>query len=369
MVRPVLIYLSMMVGVGIGIGLFMSWLNQPEVLARWWARGAYWDLLSTDSPGEKIILSIMYTTSLWGALLLTKALLFRYVPLHSWRGVVGHVLTIAVVSTVVFVLMKKVDYYICETFFDGRHAGEPPMAQTILITMIAVIVITSLTYAFDFYRRLRDAEQVVLQSELKALRAQINPHFLFNTLNSIAALVRSRPQEAERVTEQLADLFRYSLRASKQPTVTLRDELAATQHYVGIEQTRFGDRLLVQIDVPPEVLDAQVPSLLLQPLVENAVKHGVAQTDGLCAIRLTIQRTDAGEVALTVRDTGPGFDTTEVADVLRRGSGLANVRDRLYLRFGEAAALTILPDGVALRFPYRTATHAEAPARIALPRR
>ncbi len=350
-------YALAMVVAGCGIGLLIAWLNEPEMLSAWLQRGQYWDLRGDDTPGFKLMISTMYTITMWSTVLISKHLLFRYVPLRSWLGVAGHVFIITVCTVTMFVVAKRIDAWICDLFLNQSRGAEPPSLQIIVISFIAVIIVTSLTYAFDFYRRLRDAEQTVLQSELKALRAQINPHFLFNTLNSIAALIRIRPEEAERTTEALADLFRYALRASKQPTVTLREELEATQTYIDIEKTRFRDRLHVHIDVANDILDAQVPSLLLQPLVENAVKHGVAQTEDACAVRVCGWRYGKDHLLLEVRDTGPGFSSTDPADVLPNGTGLANVRDRLYLRFGEAGQLRILPDGVQLHFPYQTDVH------------
>ncbi|MEM8560446.1 MAG: histidine kinase, partial [Bacteroidota bacterium] len=352
--------LPWMLGVGVASGLAVKAIVDLEGLRLWWEGDR---LHGPEVSGviHSIVSGMVYTTAMWSVLLETKRFLLARYPISTWRDGALHVVAIATAATATFVLIGILDPVVCAIFGLEDDGDGPPLAVIAGVAFSMTLVLSTLMYLVEFYRRLRDAEHARLQAELSALRAQINPHFLFNTLNSIAALVRVAPSEAEGVTERLADLFRYTLRASKHPTVTLRDELDATQLYIDIEQVRFQDRLLVHVKVDPAVERAQVPSLLVQPLVENAVKHGVARTDGPCVVRIRAHiaehvapgRAPGPTVELQVFDTGPGFDSRDVDTVLQRGSGLANVRDRLRLLYGDAASLHLMADGVVLRFPFR----------------
>ncbi|MEL6443598.1 MAG: histidine kinase [Bacteroidota bacterium] len=341
-------------------GLAVKALIDFEGLRLWWEGDR---LRGPEVTGviHSVASGMIYTTAMWSVLLETKRFLLTRYPISTWRVGALHVVAIATTATATFVLIGVLDPVVCAVFGIEDDGEGPPLVVIAGVAFLMTLVLSTLMYLVEFYQRFRDAEHARLQAELSALRAQINPHFLFNTLNSIAALVRVAPSEAEGVTERLADLFRYTLRASQHPTVTLRDELEATQLYIDIEQVRFQDRLLVHVKVDPAVARAQVPSLLVQPLVENAVKHGVARTDGPCVVRVRAHiaedagagRTPAPMVELQVFDTGPGFDSRDPDVVLKRGSGLANVRDRLRLLYGNAATLHLLADGVVLRFPFR----------------
>lgn len=191
-----------------------------------------------------------------------------------------------------------------------------------------------------------------MQAELRALRAQIHPHFLFNALNTIAALIHTRPAEAEAVVEELAGLFRYMLHASQRSMVSLDTEIDCIKQYLAVEQARFQDRLEVYLEIPEMLRKARVPSLFLQPLVENAVKHGVNNIEGTCTIKVEAHK-HKRHIQIRVCDTGPGFDTTDTDLIFKRGHGLVNVRDRLHLLFGTQATVTLLHNGVELKFPYQ----------------
>ncbi|MEM6646028.1 MAG: histidine kinase [Bacteroidota bacterium] len=349
--------IASMIGVGMVAGVVVKWMGTPEAFAPWLAAVSWTNPAVTLFPWECFVYGIIYSTGIWSSILVVRSYLHRVMPLRSWRALAVHVTAITAISAVVFTLIYIVEVWVCETFGIGDlpSDGGPELGIIVMVSSVCVMMLTTITYAGDFYTRLRDAEQAALNAELSALRAQINPHFLFNTLNSIAALVHVRPNEAETVIEQLSDLFRYTLRASKQPRVTLTDELAATEQYIAIEQARFQERLVVVREIDPALLDAEVPSLILQPIVENAVKHGVAKSEEACAVRIRAQR-EAHQVVVQVRDTGPGFDTTDESVVLSRGTGLSNVAERLRLHFGSEAHVDVLPDGIALAFPFWTAS-------------
>jgi hypothetical protein len=182
---------------------------------------------------------------------------------------------------------------------------------------------------------LRRLRAQVMTNELEALQARINPHFLFNTLNSIAALIREDPERAEAVTLQLSALFRYTLQAPRQGLVTLEEELAIVEGYLAIEQQRLAERLTYDIDVEPALLGLRLPPLSLQPLVENAIKHGIATS--VAGGRVTVRGRREGErVVITVTDTGGGREANPGT-----GEGLDNVRRRLRGTFGQGAELSL----------------------------
>lgn len=185
------------------------------------------------------------------------------------------------------------------------------------------------------------------QSELKALRAQINPHFLFNALNTVASLIHTDPARADRAVEQLSEVFRHTLRRSDSEWAVLEQELAFAQAYLDVEEARFGARLQYRIDADAEARRAHVPSMLVHTLVENAVKHGIAQQRG--AGRLEIDaRSARGRLSIEVRDNGPGpDDSAEAQAFARRGGeqfGLRSIRDRLTGHYGDAAHFTLTRD-------------------------
>jgi signal transduction histidine kinase len=180
------------------------------------------------------------------------------------------------------------------------------------------------------------------RSELRALRAQVNPHFMFNALNTIAGLIPRRPERAEETIEQLAEVFRYTLSRSEHEWVRLNEELEAVHAYLAIEQTRFGDRLKFSVAASAEAESARIPAMIVQTLVENAVKHGVGaiRTSGRIEVNATVFEE---RLLIEVRDNGPGFEESAMRSFHRSGSGhgLRNVRERLRGYFGEAARLSI----------------------------
>jgi two-component system, LytTR family, sensor kinase len=188
-------------------------------------------------------------------------------------------------------------------------------------------------------RRAATFERAAQLSELRALRYQLNPHFLFNTLNSLSALVMAgRRDEAESMILNLATFYRSSLTSDPSGDVPLADEIAVQRLYLDIEAVRFPDRLSVKIDVPPELENAAVPGLILQPLVENAIKHGVARSTQTVAISLTA-KAESGQLILSVGDNAP----TRARGESGTGIGQANVKDRLMARYGSRASVEASP--------------------------
>jgi two-component system, LytTR family, sensor kinase len=195
------------------------------------------------------------------------------------------------------------------------------------------------------------------EARLGALRMQLNPHFLFNSLNAITVLVRDQQTAAAaRMLELLSDVLRQVLRADATHETLLSKELEFVERYLAIEQVRFSDRLRPRIEADPPALDAIVPSFVLQPLVENALRHGIARKATAGELQITA-RVERSELVLTVRDDGPGLQGTPKRP---GGVGLENMRARLAALYGDRATLTVAdaPGGgviASVRLPFRTA--------------
>jgi hypothetical protein len=280
---------------------------------------------------------------LWAVLVPVVVWLRDAVPLDRGRWVAGIGFHVAMS----FALMAG--FYLVRVFVAMVSAGESlenfwPWAVRgfygrNLIDVVYYWTVIGVTYALrmrERYQResLRAAqlEAKLVQAELKALKHQLNPHFLFNTMNTIAVLVREqRNDEAVRLIARLSTLLRALLESNRVHTVTLRQELDFLSRYLEIQQARFGERLHYEAHAEPEALGALVPNLFLQPVVENAILHGIAQ------------KTEAGQVRISacvrnrrlqveVHDDGPGFDVREAP--LAEGVGLTNTRERLEKHYG-----------------------------------
>ena len=178
-----------------------------------------------------------------------------------------------------------------------------------------------------------------MEAELQALQAKINPHFLFNTLNSIASLISENPKAAESTVEKLSELFRYTLKSAENNTVTVAEELDIVRTYLEIEKVRFGERLQYEIICNDAVREFMIPALIIQPLVENSIKHGIASEVKGGIITVKVVRED-GNCLISVIDNGKGVG--DAKDVT--GFGLRSIEERLQLRYGASASLRLIPD-------------------------
>jgi two-component system, LytTR family, sensor kinase len=242
----------------------------------------------------------------------------------------------------------------------GPLAG-PWFARTMRLAGINLPVYASFVLAWQaatYSREARDRqlksmelESLLHQAQLQALRNQLNPHFLFNVLHSIAELVHGNPKLAEQLIVRLGELLRQVLQSSTLQEVPLAEELALVRGYVEIEQMRLGERLQVRWEIEPATLQARVPSLILQPLVENAIQHGIAATaqHGMLTIRAS---RDGDFLRLQVHDTGPGI--AQSVSARSAGIGLSNTRTRLERLYGDRQSLDLSADGgllVSVRVP------------------
>lgn len=218
-----------------------------------------------------------------------------------------------------------------------------PSAWITLVVYLATIIIVSTPIKIwnnaRIEHRLQEQEKLLLAAKVEALKSQINPHFLFNTLASVSSLIRLQPETAREVIQKLSGLLR-KLMANQVQFVTLREELAALDEYLDIEVIRFGPRLVVRKAVAPDTLDIIIPSLLLQPLVENCIKHGFARKVGPGTITIRSWR-EGRHVFIEVADDGLGISDERLVDALSSGIGLSNVNERLRVLYGATGRLEL----------------------------
>jgi two-component system LytT family sensor kinase len=265
----------------------------------------------------------------------TRQMLLQYLPLSVLVGIVEEVLYITI-----FPYQHPGKHYSFLTRL-GRNLSSELITDVIIFWM-GFIVFRSIGY----YQRFREREQMasqlqaqLVQARLQALQMQLNPHFLFNTLNCVSSLMRSDPDGADEMLERLSSLLRITLAKGQAQRIPLQEEMDVVQLYVSIQQLRFGDRVRHSVEVAPEAWDALVPSMILQPIVENAYVHGIARSlgEGTITIKAYLE---GDRLCISIRNTGcaPG----SFGDALKRqGVGIANVKARLELHYGSRQSFSI----------------------------
>lgn len=259
----------------------------------------------------------------------------------AWQRNVGIHLAASLVCSMVYVVLRALLGQLQSRWVGApvtfAEAFDPLVVKTFQFNLLIYWVVVSVSHAFSYYRqfqeralRASELEKRLTEARLQALQMQLNPHFLFNTLNAISSLMHQDVKAADRMLARLADLLRYTLDSTNAQEVPLRKELAFLDRYLDIERSRFGARLRVEKDVAPEALNVLVPNLMLQPLVENAIKHGVERKtrEGLITLGA---RTVQGRLLIEVRDNGPGLGPEGLR---REGIGLSNTRARLQQLYG-----------------------------------
>jgi hypothetical protein len=330
---------------------------------------ATWDLAMYPSASiPQLLLINLLQNGTWGLLGLFLVWLANRRPIESfawsqWRIWCMHLLASVLVAALGLFLA-----YLISLYFGSRDWKEPltlamfrkglprfyrAYFHTNLLFMWAVV---AAFHGLRIYRKYKAREVEAARLETRfaeaqnlALRMQLQPHFLFNTLNSISALVHANPDGADEMISRLGDFLRTTLDAPPDQMVSLRRELAFIQDYLAIEQIRFQERLRVESDIPADLMNLPVPSFILQPLVENALKHGLADRPQGGTLRLRARR-DSDSLVLEVQDDGEGYLPG------REGGGLANVRSRLGLLYKGRHQLDILGQAgrgtlVSLRLP------------------
>jgi sensor histidine kinase YesM len=243
--------------------------------------------------------------------------------------------------------------HLLQSYLIGVRADESVLLTAALILGIIIAQRRRLHAELQFERERAarvEAERLTMASRLRMLQAQIEPHFLFNTLANVSSLIEVEPKQARKMLDDLTVLLRASLDSTRLPTISLRRELQVIDSYLAVLKVRMGSRLGYRIDAPPELLDIEVPAMLLQPIVENAVKHGIERRVAGGSVRVEVSERDS-QLELAVLDDGVGFAPTSKDSV-----GLGAVRERLAVQFGAQAQLHIqrTPEHwtrVAIRIP------------------
>ena len=301
----------------------------------------------TIEAGKLLILNLAlwYVPALLMPAIVWAARRFPFDTGHKIRAIAAHSVGALTFAAVHFIGMMSVRFLIWP---DGGKWASVPWSQffqrrileQLDWSLMVYAVIVGVSHAVAFYhesqeRKLRAAqlETRLVEARLKTLEAELHPHFLFNTLHAISTLVHRDPESADRMISRLSDLLRITFDRTGEPKVSLKDEIDFLQKYLDIEQTRFQDRLTVHVQVEPDALDGEVPRMILQPLVENAIKHGIAGRNGGNQIHVAAGR-EGDRLWMQVRDNGAGLQVRTLK-ALRTGVGLSNTRARLDCLYGR----------------------------------
>jgi signal transduction histidine kinase len=341
--------------------------------------------VSADNvPTERLLLVALGECYLWAALAILIFHLARRFPpegRHWGRRLLVHVTAGIVAAAAHTFLAFVIRMIFFERFAENGFSVDVVQfffAVKFPSGLIIYALILGISLAINYYRQYRDRElrtshleTLLAQTRLQVLKMQLHPHFLFNTLNAISALIHQDVDLADHMIARLGDLLRSTLQNADLQEVSLAQELDFIQPYLEIEQARLGSRLSVQIDIQPDTIDAAVPNLILQPLVENAIRHGIAPRSEPGRIEIRARRT-RDTLHLQVCDNGPGLPNPSsetgrreaCVPVASRGIGLANTRARLQQLYGDAHRFQ-LENGngleVTVSIPFRQLPESQSP--------
>ena len=315
--------------------------------------------------GSAWIWALLTPLALWAShrIVVTPARWLQSLALHALAGVVFVLLSTVLERWLASLVLARPTSAFAQSLFyrfDSRF-----LAYLVIVTLAQVAHYVSLSR--DREVKAAQLATQLARAELQVLKMQLQPHFLFNALNAISELVHQDPTSADRMVARLGHLLRLSLeQAAGHQMVPLHQELEFLRAYLEIEQTRFGDRLIVELVAGIEVLDSAVPTLLLQPLVENAIRHGAGQLSGGGRVAVRARR-DGERLRITIEDNGPGFPEDDSS--LPAGLGLRNTRERLRQLYGEDHRFRLAngPDGGArllIEVPYRETCNAHTPLHL-----
>ena len=272
-----------------------------------------------------------------------------------WRKMVVHLLTLPLFTWI----WLKSYYLLCDTL-GLRYMEGSRQIWDYYITGMFYIIQFGVFHIYDYYAKLQSKDLIIakqhqlrLKSELTALKAQLNPHFLYNVFNTINASIPASAEKTRNMIAKLSDLFRYQLKASKEEYVTVREELDFVTKYLDLEKERFGKRLCYNVEIKEDLLTSLIPPLIIQPIVENAVKHGISPLISGGTITISISKQN-GQLLVTISDTGVGIDKQCQHEALDKGMGLSNTHKRLEKMFGQGLELLDNePNGLVVRFSVR----------------
>ncbi|HZS48857.1 MAG TPA: histidine kinase [Blastocatellia bacterium] len=267
---------------------------------------------------------------------------FRIDRENLTKTIIAHVpiaLLFTIAHSVLLTVITNVPVYGTRELLRFVKSGYPVLIFDFLFSVVVYVMILSLTHAMDYYKQYREEELTaselkaqLAQSQLQALKMQLHPHFLFNTLNSISALQMEDTDAAQKMTARLGDFLRLTLDNVGSQKVTLKQEMEFLSCYLDIERVRFGRRLTVNVNIEPDALDVSVPNLILQPIAENAIKHGIASQIAPGRIDISARVSDHS-LKIEVSDNGPGLRNNGTDP--REGMGLTNTRERLERLYGR----------------------------------
>lgn len=267
---------------------------------------------------------------------------FLMVLLHIGLGIL-----ISLLHLLIFSVLIHIGIAINLVTLPGRYNLSTLAYRWMNSNIYIYIAIAGFLHFFYFYRRHREKalqtsqlETQMVQIQLQSLKSQLHPHFLFNALNTISAYVKKNPDIAIKMTARLSDLLRLTMDTKTHLEISLKEELKIVDNYLEIEKLRFADRLQVKTDIAPGTGDALVPAMLLQPLAENAVRHGISKKIDQGCITILSQKRDE-KLELMVQDDGPGMKENAVEESMSRGIGLKNIRERLKKLYGDKSSMTI----------------------------
>ena len=264
--------------------------------------------------------------------ILTMPIWFLYFRvIQQWK--ITSKIALHILTMIAFVVIwQRLFYFITEKLGYGHLRGASQVWD-IYIPALIYIIQFGIFHAFEYYSEVQKQKeieaqlrQVSLQSELSAIKAQLNPHFLYNVFNTISASVPPEMEQTREMIASLADMFRYQLRASQADFVPLKDEINFVKEYLNLEKLRFGQRLQVKIEVDKALLEEKIPPMILQPLVENAIKHGISSLIEGGEVSIKILKVN-NKLHFEIADTGVGLKPNET--VLGKGIGLTNTQIRL----------------------------------------
>jgi two-component system LytT family sensor kinase len=322
-------------------------------------------LFPIEPPPPEVITTAMADAYLWALLTLAVFRLCRRFPFTPRRwpaALAAHLFGAAALSLLSVAVNTRVNALV---FPQDPGSFSLYFRGSFYINIQWYAGAVAAWHMLDYYARLRDREVQaarlggqLAQAQLEALKMQIQPHFLFNTLHSISELVHEDPNAADHMITRLGDLLRLTVDNAATHEITLGQEMDFLTAYLEIQQTRFQDSLLVDIDIPPDTMDALVPNLILQPLVENAIRHGVEPSGGIGRVHVSARRLGDGALELMVRDNGRGLPAVRPAGG-REGVGVRNTRQRLEQMYGAGHTFELRNGergGVVARveIPFRT---------------
>jgi signal transduction histidine kinase len=359
---------------GKGFVIFAGW----TLLAFFFSIQAYlnYAYVGRPSPFGRILVAWLSCVYIWAPLTPLVIALAQRFPVERdtiWRRLLVHLFAASLISTLqiaIYTFVRQALLGDATQPFSPVRSFQNLFVAEFHINLLLYGAVLGLTQAYDYYRRYRERERRatqleiaaaqletrLAQAQLDALKMQIQPHFLFNTLNTISVLMQDDVDAANKMLIRLSELLRVALKSEKTQEISLRQELEFLRGYLEIEQTRFQDRLRVDFEVDAETLDSLVPNLILQPLVENAIKHGIAPRAEAGTIRVEARRQN-GRVELSVRDDGAGL--TESKNHSMGGIGLSNTRARLEKLYGAQHSFEIVSPAaggleVKVSIPFRS---------------